>query len=97
ALIAQGMAAGSTLRQLADALPHYHMVKEKISRPDTSWERAAERLQQAFSEYSVDRTDGLRFSRDAEWLHVRASGTEPVVRLIAESPEESRTRSLIEH
>jgi phosphomannomutase len=44
----------------------------------------------------VDSTDGLRFSREDEWLHVRPSGTEPVVRLIAESPTEPRTRELIE-
>ncbi len=96
-LVAQAIAAsGLTLRHLADALPRYHMVKEKITRPDTSWERSAERLQQAFSEYSVDSTDGLRFSRGDEWLHVRASGTEPVVRVIAESPSEARTRAMVD-
>jgi phosphomannomutase len=97
ALVAQAMAISDrSLRDLADELPHYHMVKEKVSLSDTSWERTAERLQQAFAEYSVDPTDGLRFSLGDEWLHVRASGTEPVVRMIAESPTEGRTRALID-
>jgi len=96
-LVAQAMAAsGQTLRELADGLPRYHMVKEKIARPDTPWERAADQLRGAFAGYAVDATDGLRFSRDEEWLHVRASGTEPVVRVIAESPSEAHTRMLIE-
>ena len=96
-LVAQAMAAsGQTLRQLADGLPRYHMVKEKIALPDTPWERAADQLRSAFADYVVDATDGLRFSRAEEWLHVRASGTEPVVRVIAESPSEARTRTLIE-
>jgi len=96
-LVAQAMAeSGQTLRQLADGLPRYHMVKEKIARPDTPWERAAEQLRAGFAGFAVDATDGLRFSRDEEWLHVRASGTEPVVRVIAESPSETRTRMLIE-
>jgi phosphomannomutase len=35
-------------------------------------------------------------SRDEEWVHIRASGTEPVVRVIAESSSEPRTRDLID-
>ena len=50
----------------------------------------------SFNDHAVESADGLRFSRDQEWLHVRPSGTEPVVRLIAESPSEERTRTLIE-
>jgi phosphomannomutase len=97
ALIAQAVAAsGRSLRDLADDLPRYHMVKEKIPRPDKPWERSAENLERSLLGYRVETTDGLRFSRDQEWLHVRASGTEPVVRMIAESPTEERTRSLLE-
>jgi len=96
-LIAEAIAAsGLTLRGLADQLPRYAMIKEKVARPDNSWDVAAERLKQAFREYAGDLADGLRFSHDEEWLHVRPSGTEPVVRLIAESPTDERTRTLIE-
>jgi len=96
ALAAQALAAsGKSLRALADELPRYHMIKHKEARADEPWEAAAARLRQRFPGHDLDTADGLRFSRDEEWLHVRASGTEPVVRLIAESPAEERTRSLI--
>jgi phosphomannomutase len=96
ALVAERLAAaGGTLRDLAAELPAYHMVKDRLETPDTPWETAAARLASAFRGHEVDSTDGLRFSRDDEWLHVRPSGTEPVVRLIAESPSEQRTRALI--
>jgi phosphomannomutase len=97
ALLAQGVAAsGRTLRDLADELPHYAIVKEKIARSDTPWESSAQSLRKSFPEHAVETTDGLRLSRDDEWLHVRPSGTEPVVRLIAESPSGERTHALIE-
>ena len=72
------------------------MVKEKAGRPDAPWDETARRLREAFSDYAVDTTDGLRFSRDQEWLHVRPSGTEPVIRFIAESPDDTQTRRLID-
>jgi len=97
ALVAQALAVSdTTLRDLADALPRYHMIKAKIAKPDTSWDAAADRLRRGFADHRVESADGLRFSRDDEWIHVRASNTEPIVRLIAESPSPARTAELIE-
>jgi phosphomannomutase len=97
ALVCQALAAdGAPLRSLADGLPRLWMVKSKLARPDEPWDRTASRLRAAFSDHAADPTDGLRLSRDEEWVHIRASGTEPVVRVIAESPTEPRTRELIE-
>ena len=97
ALVASLLASrGTGLRALADELPRYSMLKEKLERPAVPWDRSAVRLQEMFRDHAVDSIDGLRFSRDDEWVHVRPSGTEPVVRVIAESPSEPRTRTLIE-
>lgn len=96
ALVAHAMRHGATLRGLADTLPRYVMIKHKLARPDEPWERAAERLRQAFDGFELDSTDGLRFARGETWVHVRASGTEPVVRVIAESPEAAGTRALVD-
>jgi len=97
ALVAQALAvSGKTLRGLADELPRYSMIKQKAARSEEPWERTAARVRERFADYALETADGLRFSRDEEWLHVRVSGTEPVVRLIAESPSDERTRSLIE-
>jgi len=97
ALIAQRLAAtGRSLRELADELPRYAMVKEKVPRPDTEWDAIARQLQRAFADHAVESSDGLRFHRPNEWIHVRPSGTEPVVRLIAESPAAETTRALLD-
>jgi phosphomannomutase len=44
-----------------------------------------------------DESDGLRLAWPTRkaWLHVRPSGTEPVVRLIAESSDEGAARELV--
>jgi len=96
ALVAQAVAtSGRSLRELADALPHLHMIKAKLPLPQRPWPRLATRLRAGFGGYRVRAGDGLWFGRGDEWLHVRPSGTEPVVRVIAETPGEARTRALV--
>ena len=96
ALVAHAMRRGATLRSLADTLPRYVMVKDKLARPDEPWEGAAARLKRAFDGWQLDAADGLRFARGETWVHVRPSGTEPVVRVIAESPEATGTRAIVD-
>jgi len=96
ALVAQAMTGGATLRGLADALPKYQMIKDKLPRSEAPWEQAVSRLEAAFAGWSTDRADGLRFERGEEWVHVRPSGTEPVVRVIAETLAMERTREIVE-
>ncbi|WP_129116688.1 phosphoglucosamine mutase [Halegenticoccus tardaugens] len=43
---------------------------------------------------SVDRTDGVRVDRDDGWFLIRASGTEPVIRVTAEATDDERSRVL---
>jgi phosphomannomutase len=89
---------GGSLRAAASSWPEYHIVKEKVSFPRESLPEAYEALVAGFGGAEVDRTDGLRFSWAAtrEWVHVRPSGTEPVVRIIAEAPAEARALALVE-
>jgi phosphomannomutase len=97
ALVAQALAAGGTsLRALADALPTLHMVKRKFPLAGGGWEGPSGRLRRCFAGHAVDEADGLRFARGEEWVHVRPSGTEPVVRIIAEAPAQARALELIE-
>lgn len=96
ALVAHAMRDGATLRELADSLPKYTMIKDKLERPEEPWALAADRLRVAFGDWTLDAADGLRFARGEAWVHVRPSGTEPVVRVIAESPDAAGTRAWVE-
>ena len=44
-----------------------------------------DRIAQAHAEAEADRRDGLRLAWNDRWVHVRASNTEPIVRVIAEA------------
>jgi phosphomannomutase len=45
---------------------------------------------------TIDDRDGVRLSSGGEWVHVRRSGTEPIVRIIAEAPDAARAEALKE-
>ena len=75
--------------------PRYAIVKDKLPRPAGSLSSVYEALRSAFAGAVEDRQDGLRLSWPDRWVHVRPSGTEPIVRVIAEAPTEAEARALI--
>lgn len=77
--------AGLTVSELVQAAPRYRIVKTKLPR-GADLEPSYQRLQGRFADATVDTRDGLRLSWPGRWLHLRPSGTEPVVRIIAEAP-----------
>jgi phosphomannomutase len=83
------------LSAIVARFPRYSIVKEKMDRPDVSLEAVYEALQREFADGTVDRQDGLRLSWPDRWVHVRPSGTEPIVRVIAEAPTEDAARELV--
>ncbi len=96
ALILQHLAnTGQRLSQLVGAAPRYVIVKAKVPRGGDLAAQYA-RLVEAFPDAEQDRRDGLRLGWRDRWLHVRPSGTEPVIRLIAEAPTREEAESLID-
>jgi phosphomannomutase len=83
------------LSALVAELPKYVIVKDKLDRPNASLETVYAALRAAFADATVDTQDGLRLSWPDRWVHVRPSGTEPIVRVIAEAPDEAAARELV--
>lgn len=89
---------GSSVQDLVDAQPAYIIVKDKLPRDAGSLDQAYARLESGLNAPEADRQDGLRLSwpQEKRWVHLRASGTEPILRIIAEAPDERGARELVE-
>ncbi|MBM4182653.1 MAG: phosphoglucosamine mutase [Gemmatimonadetes bacterium] len=98
ALILQHLAdEGVTVSAAAKKWPAYKIVKEKVTFPRQALGAGYAALEGDLRAETKDESDGLRLAWPTRkaWLHVRPSGTEPVVRLIAESADESDAKDLV--
>lgn len=75
--------------------PRYWIVKDKMDRPNAPLDAVYGALRKEFADASADTQDGLRLSWPNRWVHVRPSGTEPIVRVIAEARSEEAARELV--
>jgi phosphomannomutase len=95
ALILQYFAAEErTVSALVAAAPRYRIVKSKIKR-GADLSAAYSALKRRFPDALADERDGLRLGWGDKWVHLRPSGTEPVIRLIAEAPSEAEANRLL--
>ncbi len=76
--------------------PRYAIIKDKLAKPDAPLDAVYAALTTAFPDAEVDTQDGLRLGWRDRWVHVRPSGTEPVVRVIAEAPTRADAQKLVD-
>jgi len=99
ALILQHLVdTGVPISEAVSRWPAYTIVKDKMPFPRERLPEAYERLRvEVGSDGPPDESDGLRLAWDAPaWLHVRPSGTEPVVRMIAEARDARSARNYVD-
>lgn len=82
------------LSRLVDELPRYAIHKTKVALEPEGVATALYRLEAHFHQAQADRLDGLRLDWPDRWLLVRASNTEPIVRVIAEAPTADVARQM---
>ncbi|MDA1105612.1 MAG: phosphoglucosamine mutase [Planctomycetota bacterium] len=91
-------ATGKHLSVLAGELPRYSMVKRKLDLSAVGGRDAMARafagVRQAFSAERLTDSDGLRVDWPDGWVHLRASNTEPIVRIIGEAATAERAGEL---
>jgi len=83
------------LSAIVSDYPRYSIVKDKLDLPSAPLDSVYNSLRAAFPDATVDTQDGMRLSWRDRWVHVRPSGTEPIVRVIAEAPTQADAQALI--
>jgi phosphoglucosamine mutase len=86
------------IRDFLAQLPPFFFEKAKIPCPDGLKDKVAEICREkagSFEGGELNALDGLRLDFSDSWVLIRASGTEPIFRVLAEAGSESRLKQLM--
>ena len=98
ALMLQYMAeTQKPISELFAAIPHYEMIKDKIELGfGADAKGVVTQLIDRYSNETINTIDGLKVLYADSWVHVRASNTEPIIRVIAEAPTREQAQQMVE-
>lgn len=84
----------SALR-LRKKYPQYFISKNKIELTrDLNVDKILEYIKKKYQKQPINTVDGVRIEFDREWVHLRKSNTEPIIRIYAESDSETKADNL---
>lgn len=82
------------LSALVDELPKYFFAKAKIERSFEDLNKIMSLVPQILQDYALDTQDGIKATRKDHWIHIRKSGTEPIIRVYVESESVQRSQEI---
>lgn len=86
---------GGKVSALRASYPNYFISKNKIElTPDIDVDFVINQVKEKFSSQPLNTVDGLKIEFDKEWVHLRKSNTEPIIRIYAESQNEDTANAL---
>ncbi len=86
-----------TVSQLRDSYPKYTISKNKIElTPEIDVDAILHGMVEKYASEEVDTTDGVKIYIGKEWVHLRKSNTEPIIRIYSESENEVKANQLAE-
>lgn len=87
--------SGKTVKQLRSSYPDYFISKNKIEMDGaTNLNTVFDKLKEKYKSNPLNTIDGLRIEFDNDWVHLRPSNTEPIIRIIAESNFETTANNI---
>jgi phosphomannomutase len=84
------------ISEIVFEFPIYFMKKEKYEIEISKIKKIMEKIKEKYKREKIDLTDGIKIIRKDGWIHIRPSGTEPVLRLVFESVDEKILNKYIE-
>ncbi|MGY8953528.1 MAG: phosphoglucosamine mutase, partial [Flavobacteriales bacterium] len=87
--------SNKTMSVLKASYPHYHISKNKIElTPDIYVDKVLAAIKLKYKNYPINTIDGIKIEFDKEWVHLRKSNTEPIIRIYTESDSVSMANNL---
>ncbi len=81
---------GKTISMLRSTYPNYSIAKKKIDLDaSVDMDRLFEEVKKKYKKYPTNTIDGVKIEFDKDWVHLRRSNTEPIIRIYAESNSET--------
>ncbi|QDH78491.1 phosphoglucosamine mutase [Echinicola soli] len=85
---------GKTANRLRASYPNYYISKNKIElTPDIDVDAILDEISRKYSKQPINDIDGIKIEFEKEWVHLRKSNTEPIIRIYSES----ETKATAEH
>ena len=86
---------GKTTSMLRKSYPNYHISKNKIElTPEINVDKVLASVKEKYAKQPVNTIDGVKIEFDKEWVHLRKSNTEPIIRIYSESESMSTADAL---
>ncbi|MBK8685346.1 MAG: phosphoglucosamine mutase [Bacteroidetes bacterium] len=86
---------GKSVSELRRIYPDYYMSKNKIDlEAGMDIQRIFQGIQEKYKKQPMNTEDGLKIEFDKEWVHLRTSNTEPIIRIYTESTSENTANAI---
>ncbi len=88
---------GKSCSMLRATYPDYFISKNKIElTPEVDVDHVLEQVKAKYKKQPINTVDGVKIEFDKEWVHLRRSNTEPIIRIYAESQSMTTAENLAE-
>jgi len=87
--------SGKTAKTLRSSYPNYYISKNKIElSEEVNVKQIFEEIKKKYKKQPINTEDGLRIDFDTDWVHLRTSNTEPIIRIYSESGSETTANNI---
>jgi len=87
--------SGKSVKGLRMTYPNYIIAKNKIELDDdVNLDLIFKKIEEKYKKQPINKVDGLKIEFDDEWVHLRRSNTEPIIRIYAESQTDRTAQNL---
>lgn len=89
--------SGKSMSHLRAYYPNYFISKNKITLDETmNLDSVLEKVQTKYKHLPINTEDGIRIDFESDWIHLRRSNTEPIIRIYSESKSQTTAENLSE-